>query len=384
MPAPRPSPRRSAREGRASTRARSGSASCVSQRRCTAPGTCPFRYSSSPQRSSKGRRYQRQSTTRTFGSSRCSASHSVDTSGLEVGGPAVIGRHAREQRWASRGACGSSRCSRSRASSSSRSLAEREGAEVCFLADEGTDRDLYVALDRGRARHRAHDRRPGDHEPLLAPSGHDGGRDRDARRARAGSGVARPRRRRQPRARPARSRPRTALHGAARRVRAQPQRCSVAPRSARPGCPGRRSRCRSRSPGAALGCRRSRPPKPTGSCCPPRRRPRSRARLTDSARTAARSRGPRTSRTRPSNGSGCSATSPTWRSTRRPRSASAPASPTSASTRSAPRCCPDASTRRPRSSPTRWSTSTRSQERPTTVRGASPPSRRASTCSCSR
>ena len=25
-------------------------------------------------------------------------------------------------------------------------LAEREGAEVCFLADEGTDRDLYVAL----------------------------------------------------------------------------------------------------------------------------------------------------------------------------------------------------------------------------------------------
>ena len=41
----------------------------------------PARYSSSPQRSSKGLRYQRQSITRTSGSSMCSASHAVLTSG---------------------------------------------------------------------------------------------------------------------------------------------------------------------------------------------------------------------------------------------------------------------------------------------------------------
>ena len=263
-------------------------------------------------------------------------------------------------------------------------LAEREGAEVCFLADEGTDRDLYVALTAvalGTERMIVAPAitNPFSRHPVttaaaiatlaeLVPGRVWHGLGVGGSRVLAPLGLVP-------------ERPYTALRDAFELNRSA---SSGAARSARPGCPGRRSRCRSRSPGAAVGCRRSRPPKPTGSCCPPRRRPRSRARLIDSARTAARSRGRRTSRTRPSNGSACSATSPTWRSTRRRRSASAPASPTSASARSAPRCCPDASTRPPRSSPTRWSTSTRSPARPTTVRGGSPPSRRASTCSCSR
>ena len=55
-------------------------------------------------------------------------------------------RHGRERRCHSLGACGSSPCSRSRACVELAQLAEREGAEACFLADEGTDRDLYVAL----------------------------------------------------------------------------------------------------------------------------------------------------------------------------------------------------------------------------------------------
>ena len=205
---------------------------------------------------------------------------------------------------------------------------------------------------------------PFSRHPVTTAAAH-----RDARRARAGSCVARPRRRRQPRARPARAGPRAAVTPRCATRSRSTAPCSGAARSVPPGCRGRRSRCRSRSPGAgprvqALAAaeadwvdavRRAARVAPDRGSPAPRERlqgrvvrvPRVRARATAAGARPLLLHGARRAAGDPR---AC-----------RPR-------PTSASARSAPRCWPGASTRPRRCSPTRWSTSTRSPARPMSAR----------------